>query len=83
MLNTVVALFIIPLLFRRFRHHFWQKKRPIYWILMVNSIVSIFTILVSTISFTQGDRFHLVFLSLSLVSLGLVIAENRTPQYLN
>jgi hypothetical protein len=35
-LNNLLALCVIPLLFRRFRQYFLEKKRPIYWILMVN-----------------------------------------------
>jgi hypothetical protein len=71
-LNTLAALFLIPFLIRRFKSFFWLNKRPIFWLLLFNSFLSIFTILISTISFTQGDRFHLVVLPLSLVSLGII-----------
>ena len=71
-LNTIAALLIIPLLFKRFNRYFWHNKHPIFWILMVNITLSVFAILISTVSFTQGDRFHLVVLPMSLVSLGLI-----------
>lgn len=71
-LNTITALLAIPLLFKRFSGYFWHNKRPVFWILIVNITLSVFAILVSTISFTQGDRFHLVVLPMSLVSLGLI-----------
>ena len=74
-LNTTAALLVIPLAFWRFRRHFWQNKRFSFWILSVNVVLSVFTILVSTVSFTQGDRFHLVVLPLSLVSLGVTFAH--------
>ena len=71
-LNTIAALLVIPLLFKRFSRYFWHNKRSIFWVLIVNITLSIFTILISTISFTQGDRFHLVVLPMTLVSLGLI-----------
>lgn len=71
-LNTIAALFVIPLFFKRFSAYFWHNKRPIFWILLSNTILSISAILMSTISFTQGDRFHLIVLPMSLVSLGLI-----------
>ena len=77
MLNTLAALLAIPLAFWRFRRYFWQNKRLIFWILSVNMVLSIFAILISTVSFTQGDRFHLVVLPLSLVSLGVVFAHRE------
>ena len=71
-LNTVAALFVIPVAFWRFKRYFWQHNRSVFWILGATMGLSVFTILVSTVSFTQGDRFHLVVLPLSLVSLGVI-----------
>lgn len=71
-LNTLAALCVIPWVFYRFRRSFWENNRPIFWILGVNSVLSTFAILIATISFSQGDRFHLVTLPLSLVSLGVI-----------
>lgn len=80
-LNTTAALFVIPLIFWRFSGYFWRNQRPIFWILSVNTVLSIFTILISTVSFTQGDRFHLVVLPLSLVSLGIIFAHRGRREH--
>lgn len=74
-LNTTMALLVIPFAFWRFRGYFWQNQRPVFWILSVNTVLSVFTILISTVSFTQGDRFHLVVVPLSLVSLGIIFSH--------
>jgi hypothetical protein len=71
--NSLVALFIIPFFVLRFRTYFFQKNRLVFWILVINSSISIYTILASAVSFSQGDRFHLVVLCLSIVSLGLLV----------
>jgi hypothetical protein len=80
-LNTTAALFVIPFAFWRFRGYFWHNQRPIFWFLSVNIVLSIFAILISTVSFTQGDRFHLVVLPLSLVSLGLIFAHRERREH--
>jgi hypothetical protein len=71
--NSLVALFIIPFFVLRSRTYLFQKNRPVFWILVINSCLSIYTILASAVSFSQGDRFHLVVLGLSIVSLGLLV----------
>jgi hypothetical protein len=71
-LNSLCGLILIPLWFIRYKTYFWINKRAVFWLLCVNSGLSIFTILISTVSFSQGDRFHLVFLPLSLISLGII-----------
>jgi hypothetical protein len=69
-INSLAAL-LLPFVFWRFKGYFWQNNRPIYWILVVTCALSLFTVLISTVSFSQGDRFHLVILPLNLVSLGI------------
>ena len=70
-LNSLVAL-LMPLLFLRHKSYFWSKNRVVYWLLGVNCALSLFAVLISAVSFSQGDRFHLVVLPLTLVSLGVV-----------
>ncbi len=70
-LNSIAALFLIPYLINRFKSYFWTNNRPIFWLLIINSFLSIFTLLISTISFTQGDRFHLIVLPLSVISFAI------------
>jgi hypothetical protein len=69
--NSFAQLCIIPLLFYRQKKYFWQKNKPVFWLLLFNSFLGISTILISSITFTQGDRFHLVTMPLTLVSLGI------------
>jgi hypothetical protein len=71
-LNSFAQLCLIPVLFYRQKKYFWQKNRPVLGLLIFNSILGVSTILISAVSFTQGDRFHLVTLPLSLVSLGII-----------
>jgi hypothetical protein len=70
-LNSVAAL-LLPFVFWRFKGYFWRNNRPIYWILVVTGVLSLFTVLISTVSFSQGDRFHLVILPLNMVTLGII-----------
>jgi hypothetical protein len=70
-LNSFAVLCLIPYLFWRFKSYFLINNRPVFWLLFINSFLSIFTVFISTISFSQGDRFHLVTMSLTLVSLGI------------
>jgi hypothetical protein len=69
-LSSLSAL-CLPFVFYRFKRYFWANNRSIYWILGVNCALSLFAVLISTVSFSQGDRFHLVVLPLNVVSWGI------------
>jgi hypothetical protein len=71
-LNTFATFIFIPIGFYRLRRYFWHQKRAIFWILFINSALGIVTMFISSVSFSQGDRFHLVTLPLSLVSLAII-----------
>jgi hypothetical protein len=71
-LNTFATFIFIPIGFFRLRRYFWHQKRPIFWIMLINSVLGIVTMFISSVSFSQGDRFHLVTLPLSLVSLAII-----------
>jgi hypothetical protein len=77
--NSLAAL-LLPFVFWRFKGYFWQNNRPVYWILVVTCALSLFTVLISTVSFSQGDRFHLVILPLNLVSLGILYFFRSYPR---
>lgn len=69
-LNSLVSLLML-LFFLRFRTHFYAKNRIICAFLGIICVLSLFTVLISVVSFSQGDRFHLVALPLNVVALGL------------
>jgi 4-amino-4-deoxy-L-arabinose transferase-like glycosyltransferase len=70
--NSLIGLLIMPFLLFRNRYFLWQKSRSLFDILIFNTALGCATILISTVSFSQGDRFHLVVLPFSLVSLGII-----------
>jgi hypothetical protein len=69
-LNSILALWM-SFTFLRYRSCLREKNQAIYYILGVNCISNLFAVLISAISFTQGDRFHLVVIPLNIITLGV------------
>ncbi len=70
-INSGMALLFFPILLWRFRAFIWSTNHPILWILVVNSLLSVVAILFASVSFSQGDRFHLVVAPLTILSFGI------------
>jgi hypothetical protein len=70
-LNSLMAL-LMPFVFLRIKSHLLQLNKPIYYIFGVNCFLNLYAVLISTVTFSTGDRFHLVVVPLNIINLGII-----------
>lgn len=83
LINSSLVLFILPILFTKQYKKQGNHLNKVFGLAIYSWFIALSVMVFSTIVFTQGDRFHVVTVPLTLFSIALLFFSNKgTPEYL-